>query len=139
MGNAQSHSTSPRKLIPAKNPQDARTDTCRLIPSTTFARGTTIGRISAAGPTQGLCKAYADGNTDGSETAIGLLMHDCITDADGQIYLAGVAGGPMNPPYDEVEYYYAGEFLAADLVGWDADALADLGGRNLLGGVVRLP
>jgi hypothetical protein len=242
-----------RKLVPAKNNErDARSDTGRLIPQTTFVRGQTLGRVTAAGPTQGLLKArsgakvaasvaapvptegsagalaagayalaYAYRNaqgttllspiasvtiaaakrisvaavtplpagalsvdwylsiapaspllafvtnnagaafdinalpapgaaapptantaftaTDGSHVAVGLLVHDTVTDADGNHYRASVVGGLGNPPYDDAMYFYAGEFLEADLVGFDDAALADLGGRRLPGGVIRLP
>jgi hypothetical protein len=242
-----------KRLVPARRAEEAHTDTCNLIPSTSFARGLVLGQVTAAGPTQGKLKArnaakatdpaaapvptegaagtlaagvynvaYAWKNaqghtlispiaavtiagskqiavaavtplpagvtsvdwfisiavgspvlafvannngaafsinalpaagaaappssntaytaTDGSHKAVGFLMYDVTTDEDGNHYIASIAGGKGNPAYDEVEYYYTGEFKKSDLVGYDAGVLLDLGGRELLGTeLIRIP
>lgn len=98
-----------------------------------------INALPAAGAATPPAANTAFTGTNGSHKAAGLLMFDCITSADGLIYRANVVGGVGNPGFDEVQYYYAGEFLEADLIGFDDDALADLGGRRLAPGLIRVP
>lgn len=92
-----------------------------LAPSTTYAKGTVLGEITA---TPGTYKAYASGNVDGSQNPTGLLQYGVTTDASGAGTLMGEQGAtqkffPMILPC-------AAYFKCADLVGLDANAVTKL-------------
>ncbi len=93
----------------------------------TYAKGTVLGEVTA---TPGTYKAYANGNSDGSELAKGLLRYGC-TVASGVITIANEQGvtqvaAPM---------FTRGIFKTTDLTGLDAAGLADLSG-NLVSGTI---
>jgi Bacteriophage lambda head decoration protein D len=52
----------------------------------TYVRGQVLGELTA---TPGKYKAYASGNTDGSQVPKGLLQYSCVVDASGNVTLAG--------------------------------------------------
>lgn len=92
-----------------------------LAPSTTYAKGTVLGEITA---TPGTYKAYASGNVDGSQNPAGLLQYGVTTDASGAAVLIGEQGAtqkffPMIMPCGAY-------FKCADLVGLDANAVTKL-------------
>lgn len=75
----------------------------------------------------GAYAAYNSGNTDGTQTAKGILMYSCTVDALGNVSYGAVRtyrGTPM---------WYKGTFATDDLVGLDAGAVTNLGGHLLKG------
>lgn len=124
-------------LIPAFNPEDALTIDVNLVPSVTLARGTIVGEVTA---TPGLFKAYATGNSDGSQVPKGILMYDCVTDASGNITFgttAGAGGNFIGQGYTSLyaPIYISGAFKTADLIGLDAGAVAALFARFVSGAI----
>ena len=71
--------------------------------------GTVLGKVTATG----LYSAYSNSNSDGTQTALGILQHPC--DATGGNQVAGM--------------YVRGAFLYDQLTGIDAAAVTELGGR----------
>lgn len=76
-----------------------------------LAAGTVLGRITASGK----YTAYSDGATNGSEVAVGILRTH--VDASGAADKLG-------------EIIFAGVLKNDQLVGLDANAISDLGGRQ---------
>lgn len=74
--------------------------------------GTVVGRVTASGK----YKAYADGNVDGSEVAVGVLRHHIEVDAAGDT-LGEIIFGQADLKLDQ-------------LVGLDAAAITDLDGKS---------
>lgn len=85
-------------------------------------------RDGAAG-TSGLFKAYASGNTDGSQVAKAILPYDVVTDGLGRIAIVGssLLSGEHGEKSNSIEVWYRGSFYTAELVGLDATAIAALG------------
>jgi hypothetical protein len=88
-------------------------------PAGTFARTTT-------GRTANTFVAYADGNSDGSQTARCILAYDCATDAGGNITFGNTAGADRYLTKD-APAYFIGIFATTELIGLDAAAVTDLG------------
>lgn len=115
-------------------PQDARMQNVKLPASVTYTRGTVLGEISA---TPGTFKAYASGNTDGTQKPTGILAYDASTDASGNITWGGAAGSSewgATQPY--VPVFYSGTFATGDLTGLDATALTNQPSWHLISGTV---
>lgn len=123
------HTFAGEKLEPAMNPDLARTISVKLIASVTLAAGTVLGRVTASN----LWKAYADGNSDGSQTARAILVYPVATDADGKHYIGAAATSEHGQYETSVPAYICGDFYDADLTGLDANGLADMYGRIILG------
>jgi hypothetical protein len=89
---------------------------------------TTIGRsANTAG-------AYANGNSDGTETAKYLLKYACATDAAGNITFGGQSGADVAGVSSKTApVYYGGVFKTSELVGLDANGVTDLNGVLLQG------
>lgn len=90
----------------------------RLTNDTTDIKaGTVLGRITASG----LYKRYNDSNSDGSEVAACVLMDDALQEdypsATGTCLSRGI---------------FTGEVFQDKLVGFDAAAKVDLGGRTII-------
>ena len=129
-------SWNPAKLEPKSFPQDARIDAAMLGPSLTLAKGTVLGKKTA----DDKLYAYATGAADGTETAVAILVHDVKTDANGKHYLGTDAvASSINVPKDTIAVYVAGVFDTDELTGYDAAALADMNGRLLPSGFIRIP
>jgi hypothetical protein len=127
---------NPAKLEPAEYPQDARIDAMQLAPSTTYARGTVLGKITATNKGA----AYDNSLTNGVGTAVAILVYDVITDADGNHYLGtNAVASSVNLPHKDASVYVAGVFDTDDLTGWDSNAATDLHARTLPSGYVRIP
>jgi hypothetical protein len=111
------------RVDPFANPEDAMASITleKLAASTTFAAGTIMGKITATG----LYKAYASGNADGSQIPVGILQYAATTDASSNITNWTEWG--VNPIVAPI--YHGGEFLIADLVGLDDNAVTKLGAR----------
>jgi hypothetical protein len=127
------------RLQPAMWPEDARWTAARFTTSVTIARGTVLGKITATG----VLAAYANANSDGTETAVAIAMYDMKTDANGRVYF--VSGSTAAVETAEVKsfltapVYIAGTFDAADLTGEDANALTDFKASTLFNGLIRIP
>lgn len=111
------------RLDPFLSPDRVMCINVALAPSLTLVKGTVLGEITA---TPGTYKAYAAANTDGSQTAKGILEFTVSTDASGNISLAGEFGQtskntPMILPTRNV-------WNSTDFIGLDAAALTALGG-----------
>lgn len=111
------------------------THTDSLTGGTTPAVSITQTTAGAAG-TPGVYKAYASGNTDGSQVAKGILAYDVATDASGNITLGGQAtGGEWGQTEPSVPMYTMGTFYTSDLIGLDSNAVTNMGGHFLQGNV----
>jgi hypothetical protein len=123
------------RLDPYMDPDDALEFAISLKASTSYAKGTVLGEITA---TPGTFAAYATGNGDGSNTPRCILQYAAVTDASGNITIAGEQGMTRK----DVPAYFAGTFACADLVGLDAGGVTAAGWRLINGsattGVVRL-
>jgi len=99
---------------------------------TVNAGNLTGGTLSIAQTTAGVAygrfKAYASGNSDGSQIPKCILAYDCVTDAFGNIF-NGANGATMPEFWTQAttEAWYKGEFLVSMLTGLDANALSILG------------
>jgi hypothetical protein len=124
---------SGKRLQPSQRPQDALENAVNLAPSLNLARGTILGEITA---TPGTFKAYASGNSDGSQFPTAILIYDCQTDASGNITFsssAGQVGGFFGQTEKAAPVYQSGFFQMADLVGLDANCLTAAGWRRVAG------
>jgi hypothetical protein len=118
-----------QKLEPYDRPQDAQIVNLKLGASLTLAKGTVLGRITASN----LWKAYANGNSDGSEVARAILQYDVATDANGKHYFGTSAASEHGQSHTAVPAYISGNFRVADLTGLDANGLADFNGQLVFG------
>lgn len=93
-----------------------------------YARGLVVGELTTM---PGTFKAYASGNTDGSQVAKGILQYACSVDVNGNVTLAGEFGQQQRG----VPIYFGGGgvFDTTQLVGLDANAVANLGGSLVQG------
>lgn len=132
----QVETSNPAKLEPKMYPEDARTDAVRLGASLTLAKGTLLGKRASDNKHY----AYDDSATTGEQVATCILMHDVKTDSDGNVYFGDSAvASQINIPHRTAPVYVAGTFDAADLVGENANGLADLHARLLPSGYYRIP
>lgn len=132
----QLNSWNADKLEPAIYPELARTIAAQFPASTTIAKGTVLGKVTASGK----LAAYNDSNTDGTETAVAISVYDVITDSAGKHYLGDSAvANPSNLPLDTVPVYIGGIFDPADLTGENANGLTDLNARTLPNGFISIP
>src|SRR5262245_41579487 len=125
----QVHTFTGQKLEPYMNPDQARTVSIKLAPSLTLTKGTVLGRITASK----LWKAYASGNSDGSQTARAILMYDVVTDGSGNHFYGGQASSEQGQGEASVPAYISGDFFGTDLTGLDAAGLTNLGGHLIFG------
>jgi hypothetical protein len=82
---------------------------------------TTVGRTKVTG------KAYATGNSDGSEVARWILPYAVTTDTAGMISMSNLSGEVAAPAEESIDVWVSGYFRTADLTGLDADAIPELG------------
>jgi len=126
-----------RKLEPAYQPEKAVTQAAKIA-SGNYAAGTVLGLVGATGA----LKAYANGNSDGSETAVAIAMYDMYSDGTNvSITAAGalIAGETAT----DAPVYIAGFFRCDQLTGLDANGVTDMKARlvdapNLASGVLAL-
>lgn len=123
------HTFTGLKLEPAMNPDLARTISIKLAASKTLAAGTVLGRITASN----LWDAYDDGDNDGTQVARAILVYAVATDSDAKHYFGTTATSEHGQYETSVPAYICGDFYDADLTGLDANGLADLQGRIVLG------
>lgn len=100
--------------------------------TTTFAKGLVLGELTSA---QGVFKAYASGNSDGSQVPKGLLAYAVSIDGGGNVSLAGEWGQTQRG----VPMYVGGGaiFKTTDLTGLDANAVTVLGAALVQGTVAN--
>lgn len=108
----------------------------------TFTGLATPGNASLAqtviGQPLGVYKAYATGNTDGSQVPKGILQFASATDANGNVSLGAAAiGGPFGQTQKYSSMYIAGCFLCEELTGLDAAAITAGLGRLIEGTVTK--
>lgn len=121
------------RLDPYFNANEAKAIPVNLADGS-YAKGTVLGELTA---TPGTYKAYASGNSDGSQVPKGFLVYACVA-ASGAITVANQQGVTQR----DVPMYYSGEFKTTDLTGLDANAVAVLNGNYISGvladGVIRI-
>lgn len=106
----------------------------------------TGGSASFAHTTQGsaagVYKAYASGNSDGSQVCKGILQYDCVTDLAGHVYIGTTATSYWGDYRLDVPMYTSGVFDTTLLTGLDANAVTVLGAHLISGsvssGIVRI-
>lgn len=124
------------KLEPAYAPEVAKTDRFKVA-SGNYARGTVLGFVSATGAV----KAYANGNSDGSETACVIAQYAMYSDGTN---VSITEAGALNAGETETTApcYIAGFFKCSDLTGLDANGITDMKARligaNTNSGVLAL-
>jgi hypothetical protein len=124
------------KLEPAYAPDLARTDAFKVA-SGTYAKGTVCGIVSATGA----AKAYANGNSDGSERAVIIAAYDMYSDGTHVSLKAATPlfDGELNTT---APFYVCGFFKCSDLTGLDANGIADMEARligaNTVSGILAL-
>lgn len=116
------------RVTPIINPEEAFASMVHVAfaPNLTLAAGTLLGKITVGGKH----KAYANGNSDGSETALPLILEYAITtDADGNVTFATDVGGkqPTAPCFTR------GDFRTEHIPNLDAAGLVDIGGKIITG------
>jgi hypothetical protein len=123
-------------ICPWIRPEMASEQNVKLPNSTTVAKGTLLGEITAS---PGNFKAYASGNVDGSQVPKAICQYDVVVDGSGNHVWGGGQLGESRP-YAPV--WLAGYFRTTDLVGLDANAMTTAGWRFVSGtttdGVVAL-
>lgn len=106
------------------------------------------GNASLTHPTislgRGVYKAYASGNTDGSQVPKGILEFPCATDSSGNITLGTSAiGGPFGQTQKAAPMFIKGAFLCTELIGLDQNCVDAGLGRlvegNFTTGIFRMP
>jgi hypothetical protein len=115
----------------------------RPIPAITVGTGSLTGGSASiahttTGVTGGEFKAYASGNSDGSQNPVCFLAIDAQVDNAGNITPSSnsgqaTTGGYWGEKYTTAPVYYSGEFDLQDLVGLDANAVTALKGRFAIG------
>lgn len=119
-----------QKLDPIIWPDEARTLAARFGNSLTLAKGTVLGIKTA----DKKCYAYNDALADGTEVAKLILAYDIKTDANGKVSVISGSDVPMWSETDlAAPVYGKGAFRRGDLIGLDANAIIDLGGRFVSG------
>lgn len=106
------------RLDPFRNPELAKTEAFQFAPNLNVVKGTVCGFITASK----FAKPYANANNDGSETAAIIAQYSFTTDGSGKVTFAG-----ERFKRDTAPCYTRGDFLASELTGLDASAIADLG------------
>lgn len=136
---------SGQKLEPYQDPQDARLQAVQIVPAgagatTTLAKGTVLGQVTATGK----FTAYSNAAVNGAETARMILAYDIIVNDAGAITFsttAGQVGGEFGETYNSVPAYYSGTFRTNDLTGLDAAAVTELGALvsgSVTDGILRI-
>lgn len=134
MAASPSQTYSASRLDPAFRPDLAPVIDVALAASQTLAKGTVLGRVTATGA----YKAYASGNSDGSQTAKVILQYSVTVDGSGNITIEGEWGITRKT----APVFVAGYFRTEDLTGLDAGGVTNLGGcvvkGDLTTGLVRI-
>ena len=94
--------------------------------------GSMVTVHTTPGITKGVYEDNLDGQSDGTQIAIGILAVDVVTDYDGRIVLGGQATSEHGQKLPTAPMYYKGTFRCGDLTGLDAAGVTDMG-RMLYG------
>lgn len=118
---------SATRLDPVMNPDDAKASMIdvKIAASLTLAAGTVLGQVTA----DSTYKAYASGNSDGSQAPQLILAYGVTTDSSGNITNASEWG--QLPNANTVPCYTQGAFLVSELTGLDANAITKLSGHTI--------
>lgn len=116
------------------------------VGSTAVASGTsTAGSFDAATVTvKGGVPSVNTAYTSTNYQAIGFSEYDVATDAAGNVYFGAQTGSEWGQAFPAAPICINGDFRFGDLIGLDAVALAQMGGRFIAGsisagGVVHIP
>lgn len=96
-------------LVPVRNPHLAAEQAVKLKASTTYAKGTILGELSA---TPGTYDTFVPGAADGTEIPKCILAYAVTTDANG---LPTLLGGVFPLPDNNVPAYTRGDFDCATI------------------------
>ena len=99
----------------------------------TGGTATIASTTTGVGP-NGSYRAYASGNSDGSQNCEGLLEYPVVVDLAGNVWLGTQVGASefgQSDPYTTM--FISGFFSLADLVGVDATALSTIGAHMVSG------
>ena len=122
-----------RKLEPLFDVRAARQLPVKLANSLSLVAGTVLGEVTAA---PGTFKAYASGNSDGSEVPRCLLSVDTTTNSSGEHFFGTQAASEFGETHLHTFAFFTGKFKTTDLTGLDANAVTKLG-RLLSGSVAN--
>lgn len=104
--------------------------TIAVVHTTTGGAAPVTIAHTTPGVARGVYKAYASGNSDGSQVAKGILQYPVTVDASGNISLAGTAvGGQWGQTGKGAPMFFMGDFPTEELVGLDTNAVTNLGGH----------
>ncbi len=121
------HTFSNQELLPAvPQEQYPAFEINVALAQGTYQAGQLLGELSA---TPGRFGAYVDANVDGTGVAKVILERAATVDASGNITQQGEFGATRK----HAAVYVAGCFRESDLVGLDANAVADLQARQVNG------
>lgn len=96
--------------------------------SLTGSSPTLVVTETTAGNRIGLWGAYNDGASDGREVAKAIAVYDFRTDSLGRVVYAAAGDSPeYGIYYTSAPAWFKGRFRTTDLVGLDANGIADLG------------
>lgn len=124
------------KLEPAYAPELAKTEAFK-VKSGTYTAGTVLGFVGATGAVG----AYANGNSDGTETAAVIAQYDMYSDGTN-VSLTGDSALLAGEQATEAPCYICGFFNCSELTGLDANGVTDMQARiigaNTVSGVLAL-
>lgn len=124
------------KLEPAYAPDLARTNAFK-VKSGSYVKGTVCGFVSATGAVG----AYANGNSDGTETACVIAQYNMYSDGTN---VSLTDDGALLPgeTATSAPFYVLGFFNCSELTGLDANGVTDMKARligaNTVSGVLAL-
>lgn len=124
------------KLEPAFQAELAVTQVFK-VKSGNYVKGTVLGFVSATGAVG----AYANGNSDGTETAAVIAQYDMYSDGTN---VSITAAGALNAGETETTApcYISGFFECSELTGLDANGVTDMKARligaNTVSGILAL-
>jgi len=123
------------KLEPAFAPDLARTQAFK-VKSGSYVKGTVCGMVNNTGA----MGAYANGNSDGTETAVCVCVYDMYSDGTN-VSLTNDGALLSGETRTDAPFYIAGFFECSELTGLDANGVTDMKARligNLVSGVLAL-
>lgn len=124
------------KLEPAYAPDLARTNAFKVA-SGTYVKGTVCGFVAATGAVG----AYANGNSDGTETAAVIAEYDMYSDGTN-VSLTNDGALLPGETRTNAPFYIQGYFNCSELTGLDANGVTDMKARligaNTVSGVLAL-
>lgn len=96
-----------------------------------------VTRSTAGMPTGGYWRAYASGNSDGSQVAKRILKYSVASNVFGNVTFGGLdMAGQLGVANRACPAYFKGYFRCSDLVGLDANAVTNALGKLINGNAV---